>query len=80
MVWSRSIFQAHRIAWGLANGADPGDAHVLHRCDNPPCVNPAHLFLGDAAANAQDRHQKGRSAIPVRRGGRWTGRMRRDAS
>ena len=35
---------------------------VLHRCDRPGCVNPAHLFLGGAAANAKDRNDKGRQA------------------
>lgn len=36
--------------------------HVLHSCDNPPCCNPAHLFLGTNADNTADRHAKGRDA------------------
>jgi hypothetical protein len=41
---------AHRFAYFSATFTWPGDSWVLHRCDNPPCCNPAHLFLGDAAA------------------------------
>jgi hypothetical protein len=52
---------AHRIAYALANQEEPGDFHVCHRCDNPVCCNPAHLFLGTAADNAQDKVQKGRA-------------------
>jgi len=57
---------AHKVAWQLANGPVPDGMLVCHRCDNPPCCNPAHLFLGTAADNTQDMHQKGR--YPVRRG------------
>ena len=51
---------AHRAAWEFASGPIPEGAWVLHRCDNPPCCNPAHLFLGDVQANHDDMHAKGR--------------------
>jgi hypothetical protein len=51
---------AHRVAWALTNGPVPPGRWVLHRCDNPPCVRPDHLFLGDRAVNVQDMHAKHR--------------------
>lgn len=59
--WQNHQIRAHRLAWLLTYG-DPGDLWVLHRCDNPPCCNPAHLFLGTAADNAADRDAKSRGA------------------
>jgi hypothetical protein len=54
---------AHRVAWELATGGDASGLVVMHSCDNPPCVNPAHLRLGTARDNAQDCIAKGRKLI-----------------
>jgi hypothetical protein len=54
------LLLAHRAAWEVANGPIPEGMFVLHRCDNPPCCNLNHLFLGDHAANDADKRAKGR--------------------
>ena len=60
--------RSHRIAWTLTNGPIPNGLCVLHRCDNPPCCNPAHLFLGTKTDNAKDRDSKNRQARGLRSG------------
>ena len=55
-------YGAHRIAYMLAFGDDPGPLFVLHRCDNPPCVRPEHLFVGTPLDNMRDAVSKNRQA------------------
>ena len=59
---------AHRYAWQLTNGSIPPRTEVCHRCDNPPCCNPSHLFLGTHQDNMQDAGRKGRVHPPIHRG------------
>jgi hypothetical protein len=55
--------RAHRVSWMLSRGPIPPGAHVLHKCDNPACVNVEHLFLGDQRINMADKVAKGRQAF-----------------
>lgn len=50
----------HRIAWEQVNGPVPEGLLVLHHCDNPPCYNEEHLFVGTNSDNVQDMLSKGR--------------------
>lgn len=54
--------QSHRFSWFLEKGAVPKNMCVLHKCDNPSCCNPNHLFLGTNMDNVKDRVKKGRSS------------------
>jgi hypothetical protein len=58
--WGRLV-NAPRVAWFISRGEwPPENKHVCHRCDNPPCCNPAHLWLGTNSDNQRDCVTKGR--------------------
>lgn len=57
---------AHRVSWMIHNQKIiPKGKWVLHKCDNPICSNPEHIYLGNAAQNSKDMIERGRSNIPL---------------
>lgn len=60
-------YRSHRVAYYLYNGTISNEKLICHRCDNPRCVNPKHLFEGTPADNTKDRDRKGRRKNP----GKW---------
>lgn len=71
------VSQAHIVAFELANGPVPVGKEVCHRCDQPPCCNPAHLFAGTHHENMLDAHEKGRLK-QVRGSAHWAYKIDRE--
>lgn len=68
-MYQGKVRKAHRVAWAIAHGElPPSELFACHRCDNPSCVRPSHIFLGTTAENMADMRQKGRSATGERQG------------
>ena len=71
-IWQNVIKETiptHRAMWEIVFGPIPDGKCVLHKCDNPPCCNPAHLWLGTHTDNAADKVAKGRHAKGEKAGG-----------
>lgn len=64
--WAGKQRAAHRVSYEIAHGSVPRRAYICHHCDNRKCVNPAHLYAGDAKTNARDAVQRDRTG-----GRRW---------
>ncbi len=62
---------AHRFSWTLHYGEVPDELQILHRCDNPPCVRPYHLFIGTQQDNVRDCYNKKRRLPPRPQPGDW---------
>lgn len=54
------VYSVHRLSWMIHKGKIPAGMNVLHRCDNPPCINPDHLWIGTTKDNVADKVAKKR--------------------
>jgi hypothetical protein len=60
LTYHRKYYLSHRLSWILTFGDIPKGLYVLHKCDNPPCINPNHLYLGTQQDNVNDMYSKHR--------------------
>lgn len=72
---NKRMYMAHRIAYQMSVGPIPEGMLVCHRCDNPPCVRPDHLFLGTDYDNQQDAIRKGRIRNYARGERQWRAKL-----
>jgi len=73
----RYAILAHRLAWALANGRDPDEGLIVcHRCNNPPCCNPKHLYLGTPQDNTNDMIKAGTGRFDAMKGRKGTAHPR----
>lgn len=68
ITYEKKQISVHRVSYELANGPIPDGKFVLHSCDNPLCVNPNHLSLGDQKENMRQASDRGRVKVPKCKG------------
>jgi len=74
--WNKKLGHMSRFIWEQMHGEIPKDMHVLHKCDNPLCINPEHLFLGTNLDNVKDKMKKGRHRNNTPKGeGHWWAKL-----
>lgn len=68
IIIEKKVRKAHRVSYELHCGPIPDGARILHKCDNPSCINPDHLRIGTQTENVEDMIAKGRKALGERTG------------
>ena|SRR5215475_4242906 len=69
--YKQKVWRAPRFIWTQLHGPIPKGQSVLHKCDNPPCINPDHLWLGTQSENLHDAFVKGRLEVPLGARRKW---------